>query len=104
MLECTSEITIVEFSQTSLKNHRGGSTTSPRWPHFGPQLSLDVRPMNIANTGRRQAALSESDAQLNVLDSVPNTQYPVHVLVDRSRDNGSPYISRLHCILTHPHS
>lgn len=60
--------------------------------------------MNIANTGPRQAALSESDAQLNVPDSVPNTQYPVHVLVDRSSDNGSPYVSRLHCILTYPHS
>lgn len=53
--------------------------------------SLMSGAMNITYRDCRRSALLESGAQLNVLDSLPNTQYPVHIPMDCSRNNGSPY-------------
>lgn len=87
---------------TSLKNSRGGTLMSPNWTLSRPWLRLDVSSMNITYGGSRQAALSESHAQLNMLDLVPNTRYPVHILVDCSSDPGSPYCADCTVFLTYP--
>lgn len=78
---------------TSLKNSRGGTLMSPNWLFSRPRLYFNVRSMNITYRGSRQAALSECDAQLNVLDSGPNTQTelsPGH-RVNCSRHRGCSY-------------
>lgn len=79
---------------------------SPNWTLSRSWLCLQVWSMNITCMGSRQAALSEADAQLNVLDLVPNAEkqllHVYRVPMDCSIDPGSPYGPDCTVFLTYP--
>lgn len=102
-LQCTSEMTVCwSLMDDIIEKQQRWDPNVTKLALSRPRLLLDVRSMNITYRGSRQAALSESDAQLNVLESVPKTQTQLS-LVHRvtaawSSDPGTPYCQNCICI------
>lgn len=83
-LRCTSQITFVKVSRTpSLGKKKTADVAKPSSPgHIlsGSGLFLDAREPWILHAGfADDRGWVESDAQLDVLDSLPSTRYPVRI-------------------------
>lgn len=94
-LRCTSQITFVKVSRTpSLEKNKKpadlAKLSSPGQTLSGPGLFHAREPWILHAGIADDRGWGESDAQLNVLDSLPSARFPARIPTDCGGDKGSP--------------